>query len=161
MMWGRGRCKWSHKRLASHCCCGGMGRNWVACTGPYLKRTVRHYCVSCLSCCCDKTPAKKQHTWRRLCLPYSSRGGGPSWLGKDGKCSRQLVTLLSYSGTRREQEVKPGYENLEAYPLWPTSSSEAPLLEHAIVFPDTTRWRSSVQIHESMGDISHPNHHNY
>lgn len=64
-------------------------------------------------------------------------------------------------GTRGEQEEKPGYENLEAYPLWPTSSAEAPPLKHATVFPDTTSWRSSVQTHEHMGNISHPNHHSY
>lgn len=74
---------------------------------------------------------------------------------------KQLITLLSYSGTRREQEVTPDYKNLKAYPLLPTSSTEAPPFKHATVFPDTTSRRSNVQIHEPMGDISHPNHHNY
>jgi hypothetical protein len=69
----RKRCKWNHKRLACHCCCGGVGRNWVARTEPYLKRTVRHY-VSGLSRCCDKITAKKQCTWRRLCFILQFEG---------------------------------------------------------------------------------------
>lgn len=63
-----------------------------------------------------------------------------------------------YSYTRSketEQEVGPRLESIKTQPHWYTSTSRYPTTKGSITFPNSaTNWGPSVQIQETMRDIS-------